>query len=851
MNIYKLGFLFGATIALSACVSDTNPFSAGTGGIMPQVKVNQEVITVSPISTQSRADDVNPTADDLTIALTNEDGSISQKWSSISKFPSDEAFKVGRYTMEAYYGNIDIEGFEKPYFYGSTEFQVQEDKVTEVSIEAKLANTMVSISYTDAFRNYFADYGVELHSNGGKYLSYDREETRPIYMHPGDIAMNVLLTKQNGVSATFQPATLSNALPQHHYRITLDVNGGDMGDAKLVISFDDSVVEEPITIDLSDEIMNAPEPVVTPEGFEQGTPLELFEGETPANSVKMMIVARGGLSAATLTTKSASLISQGWPAEIELMSALESQRARLRDMGLKVAGLYSNPDQMAVVDFTNVFANLQYDASDPETTFTLVVKDKTTKVNAPVTLTAVTTPIELSVVSVSDAKVSVNEAEMVISYNGNDFDKNISIQTKDEYGVWSNAHIISVNGVARSASNYTVKFNVPDGVNDIPVRINYCGVPKVETTIHRISPEFSILVDAYSNKAAIKFVTEESNMLSTIVKNAAIYINDKKVSIASRNESTGIVVITGIEPSTAYTFKATVMEGSSNPTFSNEVTETTEAQPTVPNGSFEETQQTINTSINCGGIYYETKLNVNPHQNTKSFTVSVPKGWANVNAKTFCTSAANKNTWYMQPSTMIDTSTKQEGANSVKLVSVAWDNNGPEIEKYNFTWGKLEENYGYSHNAPSRIAYRAAGKLFLGSYSFTSSSTSETYNEGVAFSSRPSALNGFYRYSPGAGAASDRGLVKVEVMGVENGREVTIASGTINLSGTSGFSAFSVPLSYSKFGVKASKLKVMFASSKAIGTIATETASIVTTNDLESASSLGSTLWIDNLTFSY
>ncbi|MBO4379974.1 MAG: DUF4493 domain-containing protein [Muribaculaceae bacterium] len=850
MKVFKLGLAVGVMLAFVACTSDTNPFSAGTGGIMPKLKVNPEVKTVSPI-TQSRAGDSTPTADDLSITLTSEDGSISQKWQSLSSFPTDEAFKVGRYTMTAYYGDINVEGFEKPYFYGESSFDVHEDQVTDVNIEAKLANTMISITYTDAFRNYFVNYGVELHSEGGRYLSYDREETRPIYMHPGDISMNVLLTKQNGVSATFQPATLTNALPQHHYRITLDVNEGEMGAAKLIISFDDSVVEEDVTIDLSDEIMNSPAPEVTPEGFEQGTAISLFEGESPANPVKMKIIARGGLSAATLTTNCSSLQDMGWPAEIELMTALESQRARLRDLGLKVTGLYNNPDKMAIIDFTAALAKIKYVASAPESTFTLVVKDKAMKVNDPVVLSVNTTPVEVGIVSISDATVSVNEAEMIISYNGNDFDNNITIQTKDAYGVWGDARILSVNGVSRASSNYTVKFVVPDGVNDIPVRVNYCGVTKAEGTIHRISPQFSILVDTYSNKAIIKIVPENSEMLSTIVKNAAIYINNSKVSIASRSESTGLLTVTGLTPATEYSFKATVMEGSSNPTFTEIVTATTETQAAVPNGGFEESQQTINTTINCGGIYYETKLNLNPHQNTKAFNVSVPTQWANVNAKTFCTSASNKNTWYMQPSTMIDTSTKQEGTNSVKLISVAWDNNGPEIEKYNFTWGQLEENYGYSHNAPSRISYRAAGKLFLGSYTFTSSSTSEAYNEGISFASRPSALNGYYRYTPGTGAASDRGLVKVEVVGVENGSEVTIASGSLMLAGTSGFSSFSVPLSYSKFGVKASKLKVMFASSNKIGTISYETSNIVTTNDLESASSLGSTLWIDNLTFSY
>ena len=51
--------------------------------------------------------------------------------------------------------------------------------------------------------------------------------------------------------------------------------------------------------------------------------------------------------------------------------------------------------------------------------------------------------------------------------------------------------------------------------------------------------------------------------------------------------------------------------------------------------------------------------------------------------------------------------------------------------------------------------------------------------------------------------------------------------------------------------IKATHLKIMFASTSNIGTIEDETMKIITTNDAPSASSIGSELWIDNLTFSY
>ena len=67
----------------------------------------------------------------------------------------------------------------------------------------------------------------------------------------------------------------------------------------------------------------------------------------------------------------------------------------------------------------------------------------------------------------------------------------------------------------------------------------------------------------------------------------------------------------------------------------------------------------------------------------------------------------------------------------------------------------------------------------------------------------------------------------------------------------SDFTAFSVPLEYRMFGVKATGIKVMFSSSSMCGTIAQETASIVTDPDPPAAVSVGGRLWIDNITLAY
>ncbi|MDE5750975.1 MAG: hypothetical protein K2H87_09470 [Duncaniella sp.] len=51
--------------------------------------------------------------------------------------------------------------------------------------------------------------------------------------------------------------------------------------------------------------------------------------------------------------------------------------------------------------------------------------------------------------------------------------------------------------------------------------------------------------------------------------------------------------------------------------------------------------------------------------------------------------------------------------------------------------------------------------------------------------------------------------------------------------------------------MKATRIKVMFASSADIGTIAEETAAIVTLSDPKTATSTGGQLWIDNITLGY
>lgn len=104
---------------------------------------------------------------------------------------------------------------------------------------------------------------------------------------------------------------------------------------------------------------------------------------------------------------------------------------------------------------------------------------------------------------------------------------------------------------------------------------------------------------------------------------------------------------------------------------------------------------------------------------------------------------------------------------------------------------------------------------------------------------------------PGKVTTNERAYAEVKVWGQVDGKEVIIAGGKLSLSVTPAYTTFSIPLTYHTFGVKATKLCVMMASSADIGTIDYESARITTTPDPVTASSTGNVLCIDNLSLAY
>lgn len=864
MNVKNL-FLCGATVLLLvSCANEENQVDSGYGSINVKVSADYQVVPVT-CSTTEITETTNPDVSEFALKLVSADGSFSRAWDSLADFDPAEKIPVGTYTMSAYYGNLEEEGFDKPYYLGQSDVTVRYRENTPVDILCTLANVKVTVEYSDAFKKYFADYATTIHAAEGDYIKFEKEETRAAYVKPGKITIQTYLKKQNGIESTFEPAAIENAQPRQHYRIKLDIADNAAGEAQLSISFDETTETQPIAIDISDEVMVAPAPSFLPAGFEPGTPLEVKENSYPDNrQVNISLTAKAGLAACTLTTSSACLESEGWPREIDLVNLSSENRALLSRLGLKLKGFTEMGSKMGFIDFAELFAHLHtLDGSDMHT-FTLSAKDMYGKVSeSPITLSVKSIPITFALQTPEPVFVGSTSVTIPVEFDGAYID-----QVKFSYLNAEGAKVNSTSTVVSSEGNlYQIKISIEATDKPVVVEGSYANGAKTSTiSIPVKTPAFTITTEEYdiwARRATVKLTAEDSQYQEAVDRYAVLFANSTgQWETVASTLSQGRRVITGLNPDTRYQLRGSCNSGQDNVNYSGDLTLRTESAAAVPNGDFEEIAQTISvTDMNQGGKYSVWPVN---YQNTCSFTIQEPTGWASVNAKTCNLSAANQNSWFVIPSTYNTTLTwdayrsfgmstvtpdlyrdltAQSGSNAMVVRNVAWDENGTTPGT---SGGAFNTTY-YNTNVPN-IANRSAGKLFLGSYSY--SGGSETYTEGVSFASRPSALKGWYKYANDGNDPTETGVVTVTLL---NGQKV-IATGTARLSAAADYTEFSVPVTYSVTNQKATTLRIMITSSNhASYNQSEESAAIKTSvsNGQYESASRGATLTIDNLTFTY
>ena len=753
----------------SSCSDDYNPGGGTSGKINPQLDLDVNAITSRSTSAGRDASPVS--VNDLKLRLSSTDGSFVKEWNSIADFDNNELFKVGTYTLEAIYGDVEDEGFEKPYYYASTQLTVKETKVTQVSMNAQLTNSMVSIATTEAFRSYFTNYSFQAHAEGGDYVNFTSTETRPGYLRPGKVTVTADVTKPNGLSATLEAAVFV-AEPKHHYTVTVDVNNGQAGDAQLVITYDDMLSQEDVYIDLSDEILSAPAPAVIAQGFEAGTTATVIEGSSDAAAPAFFINAEGGIKSVVLSTKSTSLIEQGWYNEIDLAAATPAQQSKLKSLGLDVKGLFGNIGQMAQIDLSGVLLHIRYlEGSDNVSEFTVVAKDNYSKVSEPVTFSVKVEPIVIGLSEDVTPSVGASTMTVALTYNGTNVAKNVKIQYKNLRGTWSDATITKVTEV--SDNNYIVEIDgIPADDTTVTLRAVAAGKESDEVTIAKGG--FTIAStpnDMFATRARIAptYFDDELEAAASSVKYEISEDGSNFTAVSHTMDSDGSSWLTGLPSGNNLTVKATI----NGKIAKTEIT--TEEAAQLPNSKMEEWWM-----ARSGGnwqFYYAFAEG----------TETSMQAWDTINEET--TSEPGSGTF--------------GGAAYKALSSTKPDASGHDGQCAlirTVAWGSGNTAAG----SISAVDHISAGQLYLGKFN----AIGQTPNYGYFFTSRPVSLSFWAKYQ--AQKSDDYGSAEIRVLDA-SGNE--ICSNSIDISTDHGnWGIFTMPLQYPVNAPKAASIVVIFKS---------------------------------------
>ncbi len=819
-----------AVLAMAGCSDSNSDFSAsGKGRVAPLVEVNSTAkAPKGRKAPASRVDYDQVTASMLSLKLIPDDASQApQTWNAVADFPADKEFPIGKYTMEAFYGTEGAEGFDVPYYKGSSQFYVRENQTTSVAVTATLQQAMVTVDYTDAFKSYVTDYSAEILSDGSaSTVAYAPENAGQLaYMTPGKLSVYVNFSVPNKDEAAKVKACEFDAQARYIYNVSVDYRNGELGTGQLAITISDELGTEEVTVDISDELFTTKAPEITTSGFTSGTALSVVAGDNAPEPLKATIVAMGDLAEVNLSTNAPALIQAGWPASANLLNIDANTQNAMKALGFDARGLWKNPEKMALLDFTDVVKHLTPGTGDKLTNeFILTVVDKNGKACEPVSLLIDVEKPAVNIVSVADVSAGDTEITVDVDYNGNNFRDNAQFEVTNPLGTWSKAEIVSVAPVSRASRTWRAVLKVQPVAGQFKLRVTLGTGAAAATSSVTVKPGVKFTVPAgevWASRAKMNVTDGVSDLTS---KSYYWVSTDGSNYTAKSVDANGY--ITGLTPSTDYYVKASAdndINGARGP-----VSITTEAAAQLENADMESwtVEQVPGHSeyqklATCGG----------PWATVNELTTS--EGGTGNSFLSYGGSAyrAFSGTW---PANQL----KAEGYSDSDDIQAG--HNGESAYISTVGWGSGNTSFGTG----GKCENVTAGELFLGSYDISS----RTAGYGIPFGSRPLSLSFYCQYRPKSSA--DFGTAEISVLDASGN---VIGTGSLNITSRSAYELVTVPVTYSVTNESAATLRVTFRSSGNADCLkwTSDCLNDPGTAKYHSERYKGSELYIDDITLNY
>lgn len=296
-HLYALALLL--SLLISGCDEGQEQQQTQTGTIILGVEKNETLYTKAGVAVTNEI---------LSVAFVNQNEDTVKYYDNYRESVEGERIILQAGTYNVVVSSAGNEPrWDTPFYYGQEEVTVLNGQTTNATVECRIANTKVSVSFTDAVDDYFSDYEAVVTGKTGT-LTYRKGETRSGFYFTEKLSVDLnLVNKNNGLKFQFNKL-FQDIQPRYHYILTFDLQpggGGNNAGGDLDITINPADSTQMLCTILIPEYAGAAEMPKAPQleiiteindgGETDGSALTLTKGVDVVNQHKVVITTQAGL----------------------------------------------------------------------------------------------------------------------------------------------------------------------------------------------------------------------------------------------------------------------------------------------------------------------------------------------------------------------------------------------------------------------------------------------------------------------------------------------------------------------------------------------------------------------------
>ncbi|MBE9488629.1 MAG: DUF4493 domain-containing protein [Bacteroidetes bacterium] len=301
------------------------------------LSINQDNTLINKTGTQGVPSLIVPDVNDFSIIINDVNGDKYAGFSKFADMPKQTRLKEGDYTINISHGVNRTATFTSPYYFGSAPFSINGSGNTPVDVTCKISSILVSVSYSDAFKEVFSNYSlqtvVENAKGGHDAISFIGDDSRIAYLRQTDkIFLTMNLTKiKSDKQYKYGVSPIIDAKSGEYYKILFDTNA--QGDATITITVSDAVNERNVDVKIGDEYLPKSPPEINGT-FDISKSYILRYGMYDNEPLVVVLKADEGIKNIILDIESQYASEHGVPAQIDLKSVSSEHKQAFENIGI-------------------------------------------------------------------------------------------------------------------------------------------------------------------------------------------------------------------------------------------------------------------------------------------------------------------------------------------------------------------------------------------------------------------------------------------------------------------------------------------------------------------------------------